>query len=123
MTGFVQIIEFKTTRADELRTLADDMSSGPGQGAALRGTVTEDRDRPGWYFNIVEFDSFEAAMSNSNRPEVSAFAARMAELCEEPRPGSTTSTSGRVGLPVPAQPLRQRLLPPRPPWPAQQRQG
>ena len=84
MSGFVQIIEFKTSRVEELQALADEMESGPGPGAALRGTVTQDRDRPGWYFNIVEFDSYESAMSNSNRPEVGAFAARMAALCEEP---------------------------------------
>jgi hypothetical protein len=84
MAGFVQIIEFKTNRIDELQALADEMESGPGPGPALRGTVTQDRDRPGWYFNIVEFDSYDSAMSNSSRPEVSAFAARMAALCEEP---------------------------------------
>jgi hypothetical protein len=84
MTGFVQIIEFKTSRIDELERLADEMGADSGAGAALRGTVTQDRDRPGWYFNIVEFDSYESAMSNSNNPEVSAFAAKMAALCEEP---------------------------------------
>lgn len=84
MTGFVQIIEFKTSRIDELKQLADEMDSNSGPGAALRGTVTQDRDRPGWYFNVVEFDSYDSAMSNSNHPEVSAFAAKMAALCEEP---------------------------------------
>jgi hypothetical protein len=84
MSGFVQIIEFRTSRVDELQALADELASGSGPGEALRGTVTEDRDRPGWYFNIVEFDSYESAMSNSDRPEVSAFALRMAALCEEP---------------------------------------
>ena len=84
MSGFVQIIEFKTNRIDELKRLADEMGSDSGRGEALRGTVTQDRDRPGWYFNIVEFDSYESAMSNSNRSEVSAFAAKMAALCEEP---------------------------------------
>jgi hypothetical protein len=84
MTGFVQIIEFKTSRIDELERLADEMGADSGGGAALRGTVTQDRDRPGWYLNIVEFDSYESAMSNNNNPEVSAFAAKMAALCEEP---------------------------------------
>jgi quinol monooxygenase YgiN len=84
MSKFVQIIEFRTNRVDELQALADEMRAVPGsQGSALRGTVAQDRDRPGWYFNIVEFDSYESAMANSNRPEVSAFAARMAALCEE----------------------------------------
>ena len=85
MSGFVQIIEFRSNRIEELKALADEMRSDlDSQGGALRGTVTQDRDRPGWYLNIVEFDSFESAMSNSTRPEVSAFAARMAALCEEP---------------------------------------
>src|SRR3954469_25178943 len=84
MSGFVQIIEFKTNRVDELQQLLDEMGSDRDQGRALRGTLTQDRDRPGWYFSIVEFDSYEAGMSNSNRPEVTAFAGKMATLCEEP---------------------------------------
>ncbi|MBA3265039.1 MAG: hypothetical protein H0T14_01515 [Nocardioidaceae bacterium] len=84
MAGFVQIIEFKTSQVDEIRKLVDDMRSETSTGTALRGTVTEDRDRPGYYLNIVEFESHESAMENSTRPEISAFAARMAALCEEP---------------------------------------
>jgi hypothetical protein len=84
MSGFVQIIEFKTSRIDELKRLADAMGAESGAGAAVRGTVTRDRDRPGWYFNIVEFDSYESAMANNDDPEVSAFAAKMAALCDEP---------------------------------------
>jgi len=84
MSGFVQVIEFKTSRIDELQQLVDEMGSDRDQGGALRGTLTQDRDRPGWYLTIVEFDSYESAMSNSNRPEVSAFAGKMAALCEEP---------------------------------------
>jgi hypothetical protein len=88
MAGFVQIIEFKTDRIDELRALADDLRSRLGGDAGdmqvSRGTVTADRDRPGYYLNIVEFESYKAAMENSNRPETSEFAARMAELCDGP---------------------------------------
>ena len=43
-----------------------------------------DRDRPGYYFSIIEFDSYEEAMENSNRPETSEFAAQMAKLCDGP---------------------------------------
>jgi len=84
MAGFVQIIEFKTSQVDEIRKLVDDMRAETSTGTALRGTVTEDRDRPGYYLNIVEFESHASAMENSTRPEISAFAARMAALCEEP---------------------------------------
>jgi hypothetical protein len=85
MTGFVQIIEFKTSRMDEIRAVADEARSELGSGStALRGTVTADRARPGYYLNIVEFESYESAMENSTRPEVSQFASRMAALCDEP---------------------------------------
>ncbi|XTR51385.1 hypothetical protein ACOM2C_14390 [Pseudarthrobacter sp. So.54] len=43
-----------------------------------------DRDRPGTYLTVVEFDSYESAMENSARPETSDFAARMAALCDGP---------------------------------------
>ena len=84
MTGFVQIIEFKTSRIDEIRDLVAQMRSQSTIGTALRGTVTEDRDRPGYYLNIVEFKSHESAMENSARPEISEFAAKFAALCDGP---------------------------------------
>ena len=84
VTPFVQIIEFKTSRIDELQALANEMRSEHGAGTALRGTATADRDRPGYYLNIVEFESRESAMENSARPEIGQFAARMAALCDEP---------------------------------------
>ncbi len=81
--GFVQIIEFRTSRINELRALVTQMRSQHGAGAALRGTVTQDLDRPGYYFNVVEFESQQAAMENSARPEVGELASRMAALCDE----------------------------------------
>ena len=82
MTGFVQIIEFTTSRYDEVRALVDERRDQPG--LALRGTIAQDRDRPGTYLNIVEFESYESAMENSSSPETQAFAARMGELCDGP---------------------------------------
>jgi hypothetical protein len=90
MSGFIQIIEFQTSKFDEVKALGDQfrqqrMASGDGS-APRRAYFTADRDRQGHYVNIVEFDSYEAAMENSNRPETSQFAAKMAELCDgQPR--------------------------------------
>lgn len=84
MAGFVQIIEFKTSRVNEIRDLVAEMGARTGTGSALRGTVTADLDRPGYYLNIVEFESRQSAMENSARPEVGEFASRMAALCDEP---------------------------------------
>ena len=87
MAGFVQIIEMQTSRIDEVEALIrelrnrldDGRSSGP-----RGGMMTADRDRDGFYLSIVEFDSYEAAMENSNRPEVGEYAARLAKLCDAP---------------------------------------
>lgn len=87
MAGFVQIIEFKTSRPDEIKALADEFRAqiaAEGEMPAARGTIAADRDRPGYFLNIVEFESYEQAMANSNRPETQKFAERMAELCDGP---------------------------------------
>lgn len=88
MPGFVQIIEFSTSRIDDIRALGESFRAERGASGdtppVRRGTITADRDRPGHYLNIVEFDSYEAAMANSDRPETSEFAAKMAKLCDGP---------------------------------------
>ena len=87
MAGFVQIIEFQTSRFDEMQQLFEEMRSRLGDGhpsSPVRGTITADRDRPGHYLNIVEFDSYDAAMENSNRPEVGEYSARLGKLCDAP---------------------------------------
>ena len=85
--GFVQIIEFQTSRPDEVEALGRDISEKLDDGRASsprRTTIAADRDRPGYYLNIVEFASYEAAMENSSRPEIGEFAARLAKLCDSP---------------------------------------
>ena len=84
MAGFVQIIEFQTSRIDEFESLIDELVSQPGPMPVVRATLTEDRDRPGYYVNIVEFESYEKAMENSNKPETAAMAERMGALCDGP---------------------------------------
>ena len=84
MAGFVQIIEFKTSRFDEIEALADQYDLNSDANTARSATITEDRDNPGTYYNIVMFDSYEAAMENSNRPEVGQFAEAMQKICDGP---------------------------------------
>jgi hypothetical protein len=87
MAGFIQIIELQTSRFDEVEALGKEIRARLDDGsrsAPLRGTITADRDRPGVYLNIVEFESYEAAMENSSRPETGEFAARLAKLCDAP---------------------------------------
>jgi quinol monooxygenase YgiN len=83
--SFIQIIEFTTSRADELDALLDEwLERTEGKRTATRGVQARDRDQPNRYVQIVEFPSFEEAMANSELPETAEVAARLAELCDGP---------------------------------------
>jgi len=83
--GFIQIIELTTTKPDEIQELVSEWRAAtPGLRKAKRGTLTQDRDKPNTYLQIVEFESYEDAMANSSLPETSAFAERVAKLCDAP---------------------------------------
>ena len=83
--GFIQIIEYRTTRIDELNAALDAwLEATKGRRAATRGTQTRDRDAANTYVQIVEFPSYEEAMANSNLPETGEFAAQLAALCDGP---------------------------------------
>jgi len=82
---FVQTIEFRTSRIDEVNRLMDEwLANNEGSRIPTRGLVTRDRERDDTYVEIVEFPSYEEAMENSNRPDTTAFAERMAKLCDGP---------------------------------------
>ena len=85
MAKFIQIIEFETSRLDEVQALSNDMESRRQGGTVETITVTADRDRPNHYRTIAAFDSYESAMQNSQRPETQEFARRMGELCDGPQ--------------------------------------
>ena len=85
MAGFVQIMEIKTSKIDEVEAFAKKMDAE--RGASLlssKATITADRDRPGTYLILVEFDSYEAAMKNSNDPETGRYSQEMAALLDGP---------------------------------------
>lgn len=82
---FIQIIELTTSRPDEVEALVGEWrEKTEGRRTAKRGTFTSDRDRPDTYLQIVEFPSFEAAMSNSGLPETAALAEKLGALCDGP---------------------------------------
>jgi hypothetical protein len=79
--SFVQIIEFRTDKIDEMRKMGDKWEAAAGSGrSARRRLVCQDRDNPGRYFNIVFFDSYDSAMANSRLPATQDFSQRMAAL-------------------------------------------
>ncbi|TML87947.1 MAG: hypothetical protein E6G06_16950 [Actinobacteria bacterium] len=82
---FIQIIEYKTSKLDELNAALDGwLEATEGKRAASRGVQTKDRDATNTYVQIVEFPSYEEAMANSDLPETREFSAKLASLCDGP---------------------------------------
>jgi hypothetical protein len=81
---FIQIIQGKCTRQDELRALADTWREemAPTADGWLGGTYgfTDDDQ----FVGIIRFESRDAAMRNSERPEQGEWAKRMTALLEGP---------------------------------------
>jgi quinol monooxygenase YgiN len=84
MAGFVQIIEYRTSRFDEVKALGEEIARNDTGSLARRVTATENRDKPGTFMTIVEFDSHDSAQKNSARPETAQFAEQMMKLCDGP---------------------------------------
>ncbi|GAA1711900.1 hypothetical protein ACFTSF_32650 [Kribbella sp. NPDC056951] len=88
MAGFVQIIEYRTSKPDEVAALADDYQAKREAGGdgprPIRSIMCSDRNESGRYFAVVEFASYEEAMENSARSDTGEFAAGLMELCDGP---------------------------------------
>ncbi|HEY2831082.1 MAG TPA: hypothetical protein VGJ14_01550 [Sporichthyaceae bacterium] len=83
MAGFLQIVVYSTSRIDEIRAAGKKFGAGASSGPT-RVIVCASLDVPNRYATIVEFDSYDAAMENSNRPETGEFAALMTSMCDGP---------------------------------------
>ena len=53
--AFIQIIEYTPTNPEEIEVLAREWQATTGSRRAQRGTLSQDRDRPDKYLQIVEF--------------------------------------------------------------------
>ncbi|MGW6199672.1 hypothetical protein ACWF0M_26210 [Kribbella sp. NPDC055110] len=88
MAGFVQIIEYRTSKPDEIEALLEDYrAKREAEGGGPMPTLSlacADRDEPGRYFAIVQFESYEAAMENSQRADTTEMSEKMMELCDGP---------------------------------------
>jgi quinol monooxygenase YgiN len=83
---FIQTISFSTGRMDEMQKLMerwDQDQSEPAPG--FRGLkILKNRDSENAYMVLAEFENYDLAMENSNRPETDAFAKEMGELTDGP---------------------------------------
>ncbi|WP_405994032.1 hypothetical protein [Streptomyces sp. NBC_00986] len=83
---FVQIVDFETDRFDEMQAVAEeaDKRMAGRAGGPTHRLVLRDRNNPGHVLVVIEFDSYEDAMRNSQDPETGTMAERMAALCTRP---------------------------------------
>ncbi len=81
---FIQIMQGRCTRQDELREMASSWRTEIGADAVgwLGGTYGFTDDD--MFVGVVRFDSRESAMANSARPEQTAWAERMRGLMDGP---------------------------------------
>ncbi|RJQ82927.1 hypothetical protein D5S17_01620 [Pseudonocardiaceae bacterium YIM PH 21723] len=83
--AFVQIIDYRTTRADEVQDLLSRwIELTGGKRTATRTTVGRDRQDPTHFMEILEFPSYEVAMANSALPETTRVHEEFVALLEEP---------------------------------------
>jgi hypothetical protein len=84
--AFIQLIEFRPGKnLAEMQKIMDEWEKATeGKRTAERAYLTQDRNDPGRYVQVVIFPSYEEAMKNSNMPETTEFAGRMMSLAEGP---------------------------------------
>ena len=82
---FVQLIEFRTSKIDEVIKLGDEWADKTeGAHTLTREVLGGDRDNAGAYVMIIEFPSYEEAMKNNDLPETAEIAREMEKLADGP---------------------------------------
>jgi steroid delta-isomerase-like uncharacterized protein len=81
---FVQLIDCRTSRFDEMNQLMDTwVEKTRGKRTATHSVIGKDRSDATHFIEIVEFPSFEEALRNSNLPETERIFQEMVTLCDE----------------------------------------
>ncbi|TDC74074.1 ester cyclase [Streptomyces hainanensis] len=81
---FVQVIDCRTSRIDELNRLMDTWVAGThGRRTATHSVVGKDREDSTHVVEIVEFPSYEEARRNSDLPETERIFEEMVALCDD----------------------------------------
>ncbi|MBQ1090140.1 ester cyclase [Streptomyces sp. B93] len=82
---FVQLIDCRTSRFDEMDRLMDRwVEQTKGKRTATHDMIGKDRSDGSHFVEIVEFPSYEEAMENSRLPETDRIFQEMVALCDEP---------------------------------------
>jgi hypothetical protein len=83
VSGYVFMMEFTTTRIDDVLALSRAMAEERGEDAVpFARVITADRDRPGIYVTLSRFASLEAARTNGADPVTRRYAEAMGALLD-----------------------------------------
>jgi hypothetical protein len=83
--AFIQIMQYQSSRADDVQAVVDEWERATeGKRTVVRRVLCQDRENPRQYFNIVFFDSYEAAMENSALPETDSLSREFRKLTDGP---------------------------------------
>jgi hypothetical protein len=81
--AFLQVLEFRTDQLEDFDEAVEEWMREIGAERTARWFVLgADRDRPGVHMEVVEFPSYEDAMTNSKHPATAAIAERMNTLVD-----------------------------------------
>ncbi|CAL9478339.1 hypothetical protein SUDANB105_02964 [Streptomyces sp. enrichment culture] len=81
---FVQVIDCKTSRFEEIDRLMDRwVEQTKGKRTATHSLIGKDRSDASHFIEIVEFPSYEEAMRNSELPETDRIFREMVSICDE----------------------------------------
>jgi hypothetical protein len=82
---FVQVMKVTTSRFSEMEAAHEEwLKATEGQRTVTRELICENRDKPGEYWIVVEFPTYEDAMRNNDLPATAQIAEKMTALCEAP---------------------------------------
>lgn len=80
---FMQIIDCRTTKFDDMNRLMDSwVEATQGKRTATHAVVGRDRSQTDHFVEIIEFPSYEEAMTNSALPETNRIFEEMIALCD-----------------------------------------
>jgi hypothetical protein len=82
---FVQLIEMRTNRVEEIQQLEDEWRKATeGRRTLRKAIVGRDRNDPSRHVVIAFFDDYESAMVNSNLAETQAFGEKQFAMLDAP---------------------------------------
>jgi hypothetical protein len=83
--AFVQIIDYRCSRFDEMQKLGEEWEAAAADTSTTQRVVMgRDRNDPDHFLTMAFFESYESAMENSDNPVTQEFSQKMGALADGP---------------------------------------